>query len=52
MTGGKALDENNFTHFWKISEAIQPIFNESHLTEKIDYTVNKKPKQGLCHVQQ
>lgn len=52
MTGGIALGENSFTHFWKISETIHPIFNESHLTEEIDYMVNKKPKQGLCHSQQ
>ena len=52
MTGGIALDENSFTHFWKISETIQPIFNVSHLTDKIDYMVDKKPKQGLCHLQQ
>lgn len=51
MTGGIALDENSFTYFGKISETTQPIFNESHLIEKIYYSIDKKPKQGLCHQQ-
>lgn len=50
MTGGIALDENDFTHFGKISETTQP--NERHLIEKIIYTVDKKSKQGLCDPQQ
>lgn len=52
MTGGIALDENSFTHFGKFSETTQPIFNRSHLIEKICKTVDKTVKQGNCNQQQ